>query len=41
LQNDPKAVHWGKVGEIVLSWIITLPVAALIAAGLQLVFRHV
>lgn len=40
LQNDPKAVRWGKVGEIVLSWIVTLPVAALVAAGLQLVFRH-
>lgn len=33
LKNDPKGVKWAKVGEIVLSWIITLPVAALIAAA--------
>ena len=33
LKNDPRAVRWKKVGEIVLSWVVTLPVAALIAAG--------
>ena len=33
LKNDPKGVKWAKVGEIVLSWVITLPVAALIAAA--------
>lgn len=32
VRNDPRAVRWGKVGEIVLSWLVTLPVAALIAA---------
>jgi inorganic phosphate transporter, PiT family len=32
LRNDPRQVRWGKVGEIVLSWIVTLPVAALFAA---------
>lgn len=32
LKNDPQAVQWKKVIEIVLSWIITLPAAALIAA---------
>jgi PiT family inorganic phosphate transporter len=32
LKNDPNGVKWGKVGEIVLSWVITLPVAAGIAA---------
>ncbi|MEI8197004.1 MAG: inorganic phosphate transporter [Phycisphaerae bacterium] len=33
LRNNPSAVRWGKVTEIVLSWLVTLPVAALIAAG--------
>src|SRR5204862_101579 len=32
LKTDPKGVKWSKVGEIVLSWLITLPVAGLIAA---------
>lgn len=39
LKNDPKGVKWAKVGEIVLSWVITLPVAALLAAGAQLALR--
>lgn len=33
LKNDPAGVKWRKVFEIVLSWIITLPAAGLIAAG--------
>jgi PiT family inorganic phosphate transporter len=41
LQNDRKSVRWGKVAEIVLSWVITLPVAALVAAGAALVMRRV
>ena len=32
LRNDPRSVKWGKVGEIALSWVITLPAAAVIAA---------
>lgn len=32
LRNDPGKVRWRKVGEIVLSWITTLPVAASISA---------
>jgi PiT family inorganic phosphate transporter len=32
LKNDPQGVKWAKVREIVLSWVITLPVAGLIAA---------
>lgn len=32
LRNDPGEVRWRKVGEIVLSWVTTLPVAALISA---------
>jgi PiT family inorganic phosphate transporter len=41
LKRGPRAVRWGTVGEIVLSWIVTLPVAALIAAGVALVLhRH-
>jgi PiT family inorganic phosphate transporter len=39
LKHNPKGVKWGKVGEIVLSWIITLPVAAIIAAGVKLLVR--
>ena len=35
LRNDPSAVRWGKVGEIVLSWLVTLPVAALLAATVK------
>lgn len=33
MKRDPRAVKWGKVAEIVLSWIVTLPIAALLAAG--------
>ena len=39
LKNNPAAVHWHKVGEIVLSWFITLPVAALIALIAKLILR--
>jgi PiT family inorganic phosphate transporter len=35
VRNDPRAVRWGKVGEIVLSWVVTLPVAALLAAAVK------
>ncbi len=33
LKRDPHGVHWGKVTEIVLSWVVTLPVTGLVAAG--------
>jgi PiT family inorganic phosphate transporter len=39
LKNNPKGVKWAKVVEIVLSWIITLPVAAVIAAVATWVIR--
>jgi PiT family inorganic phosphate transporter len=39
LKRDPAGVKWGKVGEVVLSWIITLPVAAAIAAVAKLALR--
>jgi PiT family inorganic phosphate transporter len=39
LKNDPAGVRWGKVGEVVLSWVVTLPVAALIAAAAKFVLR--
>jgi PiT family inorganic phosphate transporter len=39
LKNDPAKVKWGKVTEIVLSWVITLPVAALIAAAVMWALR--
>ena len=32
LKNNPAGVKWKKVGEIALSWIITLPAAGLLAA---------
>jgi PiT family inorganic phosphate transporter len=31
LKNNPASVKWKKVGEIALSWVITLPAAALLA----------
>jgi PiT family inorganic phosphate transporter len=39
LKSNPAAVKWGKVGEVVLSWVITLPVAAAIAAVARLILR--
>lgn len=39
LRNDPRAVRWGKVGEIVLSWVVTLPAAALMAAAVKAFLR--
>lgn len=39
LKNDPRSVRWGKVGEVVLSWAVTLPVAALIAAAARWALR--
>ncbi|MDB5304214.1 MAG: putative low-affinity phosphate transport protein [Phycisphaerales bacterium] len=39
LKNNPRAVTWAKVGEIVVSWVVTLPVAALIAGGARLALR--
>jgi PiT family inorganic phosphate transporter len=39
MKNNPAAVRWGKVTEIVLSWFITLPVAAIIAAVAMWVIR--
>jgi PiT family inorganic phosphate transporter len=39
LKNNPAGVKWAKVGEIVLSWIITLPVAGLIAVVARLILR--
>ncbi len=35
LRNDPRAVRWRVVGEILLSWVLTLPFAALVAAGVK------
>jgi PiT family inorganic phosphate transporter len=41
LKNDPSAVKWSKVTEIALSWVITLPVAAIISALVMLILNHV
>jgi PiT family inorganic phosphate transporter len=39
LKSDPKKVQWKKVGEMGLSWLITLPAAALMAALVGLLLR--
>lgn len=39
LKHDARGVHWSKVGEIVLSWLVTLPVAALLGAGAKLLLH--
>lgn len=36
----PKAVRWGKAGEILFTWLVTLPVAGLIGAACELLLRH-
>ncbi|WP_437674544.1 anion permease [Sorangium sp. So ce131] len=36
LKNNAREVRWGKVGEIVLSWLITLPVSGVLASGAKL-----
>jgi len=42
LKNDPATVRWSKVVGIVLSWLVTLPVAGAIAAGVMtLIPSHV
>lgn len=41
LKNDARKVKWGKVGEVVLSWVVTLPVAGLMAAGIAVVLRYI
>ncbi len=38
LKAGPAGVRWGKVGEIVLSWVVTVPAAATVAAGVQACF---
>jgi inorganic phosphate transporter, PiT family len=35
VRNNRRGVHWGKVREIILSWVVTLPVAALLAAAVM------
>ena len=39
LRNNPRTVRWAKVGEIVLSWLVTLPVAALLSAAVKALLR--
>ncbi len=33
------AVRWGVAGNIVLAWLMTLPCAALVGAGMELLTR--
>jgi inorganic phosphate transporter, PiT family len=35
----PKAVRWSKAGEIVFTWLVTVPVTALFGAGVWLLLR--
>jgi PiT family inorganic phosphate transporter len=39
LKNDPAEVKWKKVLEVLLSWVVTLPVAAVIAATAKFIIR--
>jgi PiT family inorganic phosphate transporter len=38
--DRPKAVHWGKAKEILLTWLITIPCAALIATLIFIVLSY-
>lgn len=38
LKHDPAGVKWWKVRDVVLSWVVTLPVAAAVAAGVRWVW---
>ena len=40
LKNNPTAVRWWKVGEIALSWLVTLPIAAILAATAMLAISY-
>lgn len=40
LAKDSEGTHWKVLGQIFLSWILTLPVTALIAAGLMILMRY-
>lgn len=39
LHHDWRQVRWKTVGEMLLAWVVTLPVAALLAAGAYAIFR--
>jgi inorganic phosphate transporter, PiT family len=39
LKNNPREVKWKKVTEVMLSWVVTLPAAAAIAAIAELLIR--
>lgn len=38
--DRPKAVRWGKAGEILFTWLVTLPSAAAVAALIQWLMRN-
>lgn len=40
VKKNPRAIHWKKVGEVGLSWIVTLPSAALIAVIARLLLAR-
>jgi inorganic phosphate transporter, PiT family len=37
--NRVSAVRWGIAGNIVMAWVLTIPISALVAALCYLVFR--
>ncbi|MCS7034420.1 MAG: inorganic phosphate transporter, partial [Phycisphaerae bacterium] len=39
LKRNPREVGWSKVSQIVLSWVVTLPVAGLLAATAMFILR--
>ncbi len=38
--DHPKSVRWGKAGEIVVAWLVTIPGSALIAALTFIVLNY-
>ncbi len=36
-----QSIEWSVFGKIVVSWLVTVPLAAVVAAGLVLVFRAI
>ncbi len=36
----PRGVRWGKAGEILFTWVVTLPCAGAVAAGIQWTLRN-
>jgi PiT family inorganic phosphate transporter len=40
LRDGAQAIRWGKVGEMALAWIVTLPVSGLLGLGSYVLLTH-